>query len=466
MIYPKGHQRVQKNQSEMSIAKQHNSKEQKVDLPAGFKPTELGPLPEEWDVVRLGEVVNFTHKPRGLDLKAYRGIPFIPMEFIPDDGTASPTYVSKAGSSISSGVYCEPGDILFAKITPSLENGKQCIVSKINGGFAYATTEVYPLKPKLDLIVRYYLFALLRHQAIRKELAAKMEGSTGRQRLSKHVLEHFLIPLPPLSEQRAIAQVLRTVQRAKEATERVISAARELKKSLMRHLFTYGPVPLDGVEQVKIKETEIGPVPEHWEVMRLGEVTSRRKGTADPQTTELERYVGLEHIEPGSIWLKQWDSPRKAKSAKAVFHPEDILFAKLRPYLDKAALAEWNGICSTDILVLAPGPRIHGLYAAYLMHTWLVLAHAVATMTGVNHPRTSWAALSKVLTPLPSPLEQQEIARTLQTVDRKIEAEDNRKAALEVLFKTLLHHLMTGKLRVPVELCQELASGDAAGGGD
>ena len=96
--------------------------------------------------------------------------------------------------------------------------------------------------------------------------------------LQRQDVENLELPLPPLGEQRAIARVLRTVQQAKEATERVIAATRELKKSLMRHLFTYGPVPLQEAGRVPLKETEIGPVPEHWEIVRLGDIADLLSG--------------------------------------------------------------------------------------------------------------------------------------------------------------------------------------------
>jgi type I restriction enzyme S subunit len=99
-----------------------------------------------------------------------------------------------------------------------------------------------------------------------------------------------------------------------------------------------------------------------------------------------------------------------------------------------------------------PTKQVDPVFTAYLMHSSFVLQHAIATTSGVNHPRTSWKALSQALIPLPPLPEQQEIARILQTVDRKLEAEEARKQALEALFKTLLHDLMTAQRRLPREL--------------
>jgi type I restriction enzyme, S subunit len=150
------------------------------------------------------------------------------------------------------------------KITPSFENGKQGIVRDLPTAFGIATTEVIPIAELPGVSSREFLFYYLLKDDVRAALAAKMEGSTGRQRLRKDLLEELRIPFPPLPEQRAIAHVLSKLQAAAEAQAGIAEKARELKRALMAKLFT------EGLRGEVLKETEIGPMPESWDVVRRG----------------------------------------------------------------------------------------------------------------------------------------------------------------------------------------------------
>ena len=218
-------------------------------------------FPSDWKLGPIAESFDFTGKPRGLDMsKNGNEIPFFPMDRIPLRRIHVSEFTPKPLAKLGSGTYVENGDLMVAKITPSFENGKQAIVD-IETDFAYATTEVIPMRGRKGESDTLFLFFYLLHPEVRSDLAGKMEGSTGRQRLSKTVLGDRLIPLPSLPEQKKIAHILSTVQQAIEAQERIIQITTELKKALMHKLFT------EGLRNEPQKQTEIGPVPESWEVV-------------------------------------------------------------------------------------------------------------------------------------------------------------------------------------------------------
>ena len=170
------------------------------------------------------------------------------MGLIPDDGVHIRGYVSKRPSEITSGTYCESGDVLLAKITPSFENGKQAIVAGIPTRFAYATTEVYPLKARAGVLDAMFLFHFLKWPRVRTDIAGKMEGSTGRQRVPKAVIEEYLIPLPPLAEQKGMAGALSTVATRGQAALHCKAALQELFKSMLHQLMT---------GQLRVKNIEV-----------------------------------------------------------------------------------------------------------------------------------------------------------------------------------------------------------------
>lgn len=198
-----------------------------------LKQTEIGPVPEDWEVTTIGEMYDFTSKPRELNIEF--PVPFIPMDIVP----LNEIYIEKyeLRESLSSGTYVENGDFLLAKITPSFENGKQGIV-KIDQPYSYATTEVIPIKDKANKSDKYYLFYYLLKDDVRKQLTDKMEGSTGRQRLSKSILAETHIPKPSLSEQKEIARIFLSIDEKISFHQKKKQTLSALFKTLLHELMT------------------------------------------------------------------------------------------------------------------------------------------------------------------------------------------------------------------------------------
>ncbi|MDD9973556.1 MAG: restriction endonuclease subunit S [Candidatus Poribacteria bacterium] len=196
--------------------------------------------------------------------------------------------------------------------------------------------------------------------------------------------------------------------------------------------------------------------PKHWKNVQLKELASLRRESIQPENDLCLNYVGLEHIDSGESQLKRWGNASEVKSTKNRFYADDILYGKLRAYLDKVVIAEMEGICSTDILVVTANSKTIPRFLVYLLHTHPLVSHAVATSTGVNHPRTSWNSLGEFTFALPPLPEQRAIAHVLQTIQdtkftrqREIALERERKAAL---MDELFLHGTRGESRKQTEI--------------
>ncbi|MCD6371861.1 MAG: restriction endonuclease subunit S [Candidatus Aenigmarchaeota archaeon] len=198
-----------------------------------FKNTEIGKIPKDWEVVKFEDVAKIRGNRSISDVEK---VSFIPMELISESEIFA-KYQVKNIDEIKSFTYCEAGDILLAKITPSLENGKQGMVpNDVLNGFALATTEVFPIK--CNTIDRLFLFYILKFSKFRNVIIASMTGTTGRQRASKQVVENLKIPLPSFSEQRKIAEILLTVDKKLELERKRKEKLERIKKGLMNDLLT------------------------------------------------------------------------------------------------------------------------------------------------------------------------------------------------------------------------------------
>jgi len=408
------------------------------DLPDGFQMTELGPLPKEWRVVRLGEILVETNQ----RVREIEGQDIVVLSITRHFGLISQEEKFKkrvASRNLDNYKVVHRGELVYG--FPMDEGVIHFLWQYPVGAVSpvYYTWKLY--NSQADA---HFLDYLLKTPHLLR-IYEMLQSKTVHRRRIVHPKDfiNISIPFPPLPEQRAIAHVLRTVQRAKEATEGVIAALKELKKSLMQHLFTYGPVPVTERERVPLQETEIGPIPAHWRVVRLGEVVEIHDKLRIPLSDKQRQsrkgiypYCGangvLDYIddylfegefvllaEDGGYWGKFESSAYIMKGRFWVNNHAHVLRA-----IEKYAI---NGFL---------------LYMLNFMDISVFIS-------GTTRGKLTQGVLKNLPIPLPPLSEQREIARMLQAVDAKIAAEERRRAALEELFKTLLHALMSGRMRVP-----------------
>lgn len=416
-------------------------------------------LPKTWGVKPIRDVYTFTKKPRGLDISNNTSVPFLPMDAIPIGRVHITALEERPAAKLTSGTYIENGDLLVAKITPSFENGKQAVV-EWKKPFGFATTEVIPIQEIQGVSDKYFLFHLLLHPEVRSGLAGKMDGTTGRQRLSKEVLGDFVIPVPPITEQRKIAGVLGMVQRALEQQEQLLHLTAELKKTLLHQFFTQG---LRGEPQ---KQTEIGPVPESWEVAPLSELVEDTPQVNMRSEAEREiQYIDVSSISREFLTIESTaryvlkDAPSRARKKVKT---GDVIFATVRPTLLRVARIppEYDEqVCSTALCVLRDkNKRTNGRFIYYLLQRERFVKQLAAVESGASYPAVTDRQIKEQLVPSPHESEQIKIAATLEACDNKIKTHQRKHSALTDLFRTLLYQLMTAQLRVHDIELPELAA--------
>ena len=396
-------------------------------------------LPEHWKTVRLEEIADVRG---GASFpKAYQGntegkYPFYKVSDMNLRGNetlmqASNNWVEKDAVKTLRAKLFSKDTVIFPKVGAAVHTNKKRLLScdgLVDNNVMGVTIRDY------DLCIPYYLlYWFVFVDLVDFSNPGPLPSITATR------VKNAKIPLPPLPEQRAIAHVLQTIQEAKAARQRELALERERKAALMDYLFSYG------TKSEPRKETEIGEIPESWELVELKEIANLRRENVNPQDSLSLSYVGLEHIDSGESQLKCWGDASEVKSAKSHFYCNDVLYGKLRAYLDKVVVAEMEGICSTDILVITANSETLPRFLVYLLHTQALISHAVATSTGVNHPRTSWSSLGKFTFALPPLPEQAEIAEILQAFDTKITALEQEAERLDELFHAMLDELMTGQ---------------------
>ena len=424
------------------------------DIPEGFKMTQFGTLPEDWEVARLGDLAKTKAggTPSTLSSEFWDGdIPWINSGALKDQLITKPTrYITKLGLENSVAKLLPVNSVVIA-----LTGATTGRVGLLN--FVCSTNQsVVGILPnrQFDSVFLFYTLMYSRERVI------GLKSGAAQPHINKQIVDTFAVPLPPLPEQRAIACVLSTIHQTIKAQDKIIAAARETKKSLMRHLFTYGPVPVAEAEKVPLRETEIGPVPERWEVVRLGRFSELITKGSSPN------WQGFQYCDKGIIFIRSQNIGSGRLELEGIAHlPEafnrkekrsmvqkgDLLINIVGASIGRAAVAE----------EFIEGGNLNQAVALVRLKADLEPAFVMDFLLGkdgqqqlhkqkkeIARANLSLQDVNNLVVPRPSTAEQQQISHMLSVVAKKIQSEEARRTSLQNLFRTMLHHLMAGKVRV------------------
>lgn len=422
-----------------------------VDTPlGGFKETELGLLPTQWEIARLEDVA-YARGGYGFPPE-YQGettgvFPFFKVSDMNSSENrqfmrVANNYIGqKALSALRAKVF-PSGTVIFPKIGGAVYTNKKRLLIQDS----LIDNNVMGVTPLDDRhIISEFLFYYF--QTIQLRSIARVGPLPS---ITAHSVKELLIPLPPLPEQESITEVLSTIQEAIEAQERIIDAARELKRSLMHRLFTCGPYP----EECPTKETEIGEIPKHWQVLRLKEISEKPMyGYTESATSEKvgPKFLRITDItDDGVNWaIVPYCRCNNECLGKFRLEAGDILFARTGATTGKSYLIRncpEAVFASYLIRVRAKEKVMPEFLSAYFQTTqyWNQINRG---KSGAAQPGVNAAKLWNLQVPIPPEAEQRVVSDSLTTIDNKIAQGVREKAALEALFRSILHSLMTGEIR-------------------
>ena len=379
----------------------------------------------EWETKRLGEIASIRNRK------------ILPSDVNPDtlcveldhigQGDGRLLVHSAARHSTSSKYRFSAGDVLFGRLRSYLRK------------FWYAdrdgicTTEIWPLMVEPIQADGGFLYFIV--QSDRFIEAASISYGTHMPRTDWEVMQNFEICLPPVQEQRAIAEALSDVDGLLGALDTLIAKKRAIQQAAMQQLLT-GRTRLPGFSG-------------EWETKRLGEIASIRNRKILPSDVAPDTLcVELDHIGQGDGRLLVRSAARHSTSSKYRFSAGDVLFGRLRSYLRKFWYADRDGICTTEIWPLMVDPmQADGGFLHFIVQSDRFI-EAASISYGTHMPRTDWEVMQNFEICLPPVQEQVAIGAVLSDMDAEIVALERRRDKVRAVKRGMMEQLLTGRVRL------------------
>ena len=220
----------------------HQQQLQKLDELVKARFVELFGMPGSnafgWGMVPLGSVCNINPK-KAQDSRLRSGVEvsFVPMPAVTESGEIDATAIKKYDEVKTGFTYFAENDVLFAKITPCMENGKGAVATGLRNGVGFGSTEFHVLRPISGMTDPYWIYTLTAFPQFRVDAANNMTGSAGQRRVPASFLSNYRIALPPLPLQEQFATFVKQTDKSKAAIQKALDEAQLLFDSLMQKYF-------------------------------------------------------------------------------------------------------------------------------------------------------------------------------------------------------------------------------------
>jgi len=227
------------------------------------------------------------------------------------------------------------------------------------------------------------------------------------------------------AEQFKIAKLMELIEQRIQKQQALVEDLKKYKRGLLQAIFS---------REVQLENSTC------WERRLFSEIASLNKGKYSPKQDEVLPCIELEHLEQQTGQIIGYANSNEQNSVKSVFHKGDVLFGKLRPYLRKFALPEYDGVCSSEIWVFHPEHDINSTFLFYLIQSESFIA-AANISSGTKMPRAEWSKVSNESFFIPELSEQKRIADLFGSIDKRIVNASRSANEMQSLKQGLLQQL-------------------------
>lgn len=412
----------------------------------GHKHTELGIIPDNWGICRFKEVAKISQglqiaiSDRYKDYKENRYV-YVTVQYINDRENPENIYYIE---SPSKNVICFKDDILVSRT-----GNTGIIVTGIEGVFH---NNFFKVDFNRSLLLRDYLFYFLKSHPIQK-LIKQYAGITTIPDLNHGEFYRIPVLLPPLPEQKKIAEILSTVDEQIKQTDALIEKIKEFKKGLMQQLLT------KGIGHTRFKKAEFGEIPEEWELFKIGDIVDVMIG-GTPSRKE-PRYWDTAK-KTNNIWVSIKDLPSTGRyvsdsteyitdvgiaNSNVKLIPEKTVLMSFKLTIGKTAITK----CSLYTNEAIAAFKINDSQIVDYLFLFYILPHLTYDAdTAIKGATLNKQKLLDGIIPLPNIQEQRNIASVLMSIDNCLDEYIQIKNTFQLLKQGLMQKLLTGQIRVQV----------------